>query len=280
MYVDIYSYQKYLVVTKMENNMSTSRKLGKLVRKRNNIPHYSQMRESIPISIPSNMDWSQGMPNYFGSMLNAPDPNDPIAPVVGDCTIAALHHARQIWTFNTQHKMITDGNKDVLADYESICGYKLGDPLTDNGACLQDVLFAIMKSGITTDNGPDIPIGYVEADPRIQSDVAEIIAFGGVLYFGIGEMPERWVSSNPGAIWDIDSGSKGGGHCIIAMGYDNLGLDIISWGFKFRITWRAFQQYCDECYWVLSKDWLTKGISPGNINMQQLEEYMQQIKND
>jgi hypothetical protein len=143
---------------------------------------------------------------------------------------------------------------------------------------MQDVMARLMHRGMTTDSGQDIPIGYVEVDTRLQQDVREVIALGGAVYLGI-DILESWTESNPGETWDVTDSPIGGGHCIIAAGYDADGLDVISWGMRFRMTNAAFARYCDEAYWIADRNWFGRNLqTPGGITQDELAAAMQGVK--
>src|ERR1700679_451448 len=78
---------------------------------------------------PPAVDWTKGV-TAWGDMLN---------DELGDCTIAGLGHAVQIWTVNAS-KEITVLDAQVLSAYENWCGYNPSDPSTDQGGIELNVL--------------------------------------------------------------------------------------------------------------------------------------------
>ena len=75
-------------------------------------------------TIPNSIDLLTGMSTNFGVMLN---------DRLGDCTCAAVYHARQVWSFNAGGKEITEVDHDVLELYEQACGYNPDVPSSDQG---------------------------------------------------------------------------------------------------------------------------------------------------
>jgi hypothetical protein len=260
--------------------MHPHRKLGRHPRAHANIPHLSQLRRVAHPDIPAAKTWLDTMPDNLGMMLN---------DRLGCCSISALHHARQIWTFWTG-AMITDADSCTEADYEAFCGYVPGNPNTDRGGNLQEVLSLVMRNGLTTAAGPDKPLAFVEVDPRIPQDIREVIALGGVVYLGI-DVLDSWTEADAGGVWDKDSSPVAGGHAVIAAGYDAQGFDIISWGMRFKMTPRAFAGYCDEAYWIANRNWIRKtsalvlGLdpridprTPGGLTENDLAQAMQGVR--
>ena len=68
-------------------------------------------------SPPPAVDWTKGITS-FGEMLNNQ---------IGDCTIAGLGHAIQIWSANTSTE-VTLSDTIIQSAYEDWCGYDPNDP--------------------------------------------------------------------------------------------------------------------------------------------------------
>src|SRR5664280_1598071 len=115
--------------------MSMNLKLGRLPRVYNPaVPHMSALRGlTQPIPLPSAIDYTEGMPEDFGMMLN---------DRLGDCTCAAYYHAMQVWSFHTNKVdgMITQPDINVLQLYKDACGYNPNVSGTDRGGVEQNVL--------------------------------------------------------------------------------------------------------------------------------------------
>jgi hypothetical protein len=246
--------------------------------------HYSAARlraRALP-QLPRSVHWTANMPADLGMMLNGYDALNPSAPQLGCCPIAGLHHARQVWSYNAAGNMVTDPNADVLADYEAMCGYVLGDPATDQGGNLQTVLGHAMRDGITTAGAKDRLLGAYEIDPRQLLDVARIIDECGVAYIGL-DMPASWAQAQPGDVWNVD-GPGADGHCVGLTGYemgpDDLpqAFDARSWGLNFTMTRGGFQAYCDEAYGLVDAGWIAAtGKAPAGLSIEQIQADMAAI---
>jgi hypothetical protein len=256
-----------------------SRKLGRKPRGHANLPHYSQLRRAARRQdIPSAKSWLNGLPADLGMMLNGADPADPGAPSLGCCTCSALGHAHQVWSFNATGQMRTIPNAFILKNYELFCGYNPADPSTDQGGVMQDILVQLMNLGFQTPDGPDMPLGYVEVDPRLPSDIREVIALAGIAYLGM-DVLDSWTEAEAGGTWRADRSPVAGKHCVIAAGYDADGLDIISWGMRFRMPWESFAGYCSEAYFIVDQHWIEKtGQTPGGLTLDELAAAMATVR--
>src|SRR5271170_6637603 len=184
------------------------RKLGRKPRTFNpKIPHMSAMLAAMTLPAPpASVDWTHGLTS-FGMMLN---------DTLGDCTCAAVYHARQIWTANAGTE-ITEADSCVLALYEAVGGYNPSNPNSDNGANEQDVLTYLLNTGAPIANNlRDKIVAFVEVDPRNIDDVKRTINDCGVAYIGFN-VPSSLMSMDIAPLWEVDPNNMGfdGGHAII-----------------------------------------------------------------
>jgi hypothetical protein len=255
--------------------MNTSYKLGRKARLFNSkIPHLSALMAAKPTIVPpEKADWTHGITD-FGIMLN---------DTLGDCTCAAIYHAKQIWTSNVLTEQ-TENDKCVLSLYESACGYKPGDNSTDNGGCEQDVLDYCVKTGILLNDGSrEKFVGFMEVDPRNTNDVKIVINEFGLTYIGFNVPNSIFdpASGEPAAVWTLDKNNTAteGGHAVILAGYDSEGPTVISWGQKFKMTWEFFSFYTDESYAIISQDWInSQGKTPLGLTEDELHQLMSSLR--
>jgi hypothetical protein len=200
---------------------------------------------------------------------------------LGDCTCAAFYHALQIWSLGSNKPELTESDASVLALYEKATGYNPADPSTDQGGVEQNVLTYTLKSGAPMDGGQVHKISaFYEVDPRNTSDVKQTIFECGLAYIGF-DVPQNLMPDDgeTPSIWTVEPDQEIiGGHAIILTGYDSQGLDLISWGAKYRMTWEFFATYVDEVYGIADPEWIkATGQTPCGLTLQQLEQLMQAL---
>ena len=249
-------------------------KLGRLPRLFNpKIMHMSALMcsKNIP-NPPDSVDWTKGITEWGMHM------NDQL----GDCTCAGIYNAVEVWSVNVLVEK-KEPDSCVLSLYSAACGYVPGDDATDQGGIEQNVLKYIMDNGIPLSDGTrDKIIGFVEVDPRNVNDVKVTINDFGVAYIGF-DVPNSIYDENgePKSVWEYDPNDSKieGGHCIIAVKYDNEYVTIISWGSIYKMSWEFFTKYTDECYAIVSPDWISAtGKDPLGMTVSDLESLMSAIK--
>jgi len=186
---------------------------------------------------------SQGITSW-GMMLN---------DTLGNCTIAGVGHAVQIWTLAKGNE-ITVPDSAVLQCYEQWDGYDPANPASDQGGVELDVLNDWRQQGFS---GHEL-LAFADLDPALRDElhVKQAIALFGGLYIGL-QLP---ITAQTQDVWDAVTGDDGkpgswGGHCVVVPDYDPDGLTCITWGAPKRMTWNFWGTYCDEAHALLSPDW-------------------------
>jgi len=251
-------------------------KLGRLPRKFNpRIPHLSALLAGKRRTLappPSSADYTLGMPAALGMFAN---------DSLGDCTCAALYHALQVWSLAGQGTLDTEPDNNAVLLYEQTCGYVPGDAATDQGGVEQDVLSYAMLAGIpigADGSGQHRITAFVEVDPANQADVKLAIAQCGVAYIGF-DVPD--YAMNTTGLWDVQPGKPTivGGHAVVLAAYDSVGPTCITWGRLQKMTWAFFDEYTDEAYAVIDKEWVRNtGLTPAGGTLEQLETQMAAIR--
>ena len=203
---------------------------------------------------------------------------------LGDCTIAGEGHlfgALSRYGLGTE-ALFSDAT--IQATYSRVGGYVPGEPDTDQGCMMIDVLADAKASGITDTAGH---VHKVAAYARLGNPADELLlgqvldVFGSV-YVGIrcqdsiqtefaDNEPFTWTPGEP-----VD-----GGHCIVLQRRRPIGassaarsagvLDYVTWGALASAT-TGFQAHAAEEAWaVVSQDWLkASGVSVSGMNLAQL----------
>jgi hypothetical protein len=209
---------------------------------------------------PDNCNWYAGIgswPMYLNDQL-------------GCCVPAgAAHQFQQRQVYAGEHMELSD--QAIVEIYKEWAGYD-GTPATDNGTEMSTAMKLWMSQGIPLPDGTRDRIEvFAEVDHQSESWLKRAIWHTGGVLLGFN-IPQRWAESVD-YLFDLEPGDVdniAGGHCVFLPGYEATALgtefDIITWGFRGRMTWRALEQLADEAYCVLNNDWLNKeGVDPAGI---------------
>jgi len=208
---------------------------------------------------PPSADWTRGI-TAWGMMLN---------DTLGDCTIAGVAHAIQVFSANTG-SMVTVPDATVEKYYEQWDGYVEGNPSTDNGGCELDVLNDWRQQGFAG----NVLTAFADPSPSNLDEVRQSIALFGGVYIGLS-LP---LTAQNQDVWDVvrngganaASGSWGG-HCVFVLKYDEKTFTCITWGQLKTMTVAFWKKYCDEAHTLLAQSWLAANGSPSGFDQAQLE---------
>lgn len=183
---------------------------------------------------------------------------------LGDCTCAAAGH------MDCTHKVW--GKKDGFVDkakviewYSKFCGYVPGQPNTDNGGYLLDVLNGLRAEGVIK--------AFVALDPQNDEHMRYAIHVFGGAYCGL-MLP---VSAQDEKVWTKTDGPGSdpwswGGHAIFVGRYTSKLYTCVTWGAKQDMTLAWRKRYMDEAFAVIDEDWIrANGKSVTGFDMKQLE---------
>lgn len=185
---------------------------------------------------------------------------------LGDCAVAMMFHAAGTFTGNATGTPYHAPLSDVTKVYSRISGYVPGDPSTDNGCVLTDVLDDWKNTGLP--NGEKI-LGYISVNASSFSDVLACNFLFENLEFGMG-LPDAWVNPFPvdGGTWDVAGVSDpNNGHAVLgcsgASSGPGAGIWVDTWGERVRITPAAIAAYAGsknggELWSVITKDILDR----------------------
>jgi hypothetical protein len=186
---------------------------------------------------------------------------------LGDCTCAAAGHMIEAWTAAAGSFVEITG-RSVVDAFEHV---KVVDPGTgEEGAVELDVLKYWRKTGIG-----DHRIGAFASVSLVDHGLVRAAAylFGG-LYLGLA-LP---MTAQEQEVWDWTGSLTGparpgswGGHAVDVVGYTDAGLEVVTWGALKELTWAFWDRYVDECYCILSPDFLRAGKSPNGFDLKALE---------
>jgi hypothetical protein len=197
---------------------------------------------------------------------------------LGDCTAAAAFHAGGVFLGNAGAPIPYD-EAEAITFYSATSGYVPGDPATDNGADEITVLNYWKATGLLS--GAHRIAGYTSVDATNEQQVRAALWLFENVYFGV-ELPQAWVDAMPamknGFIWDVAGApDPNAGHAFVGVGYNDVGVQIDTWGMIGTITWAAVAKYAStagqgELYAVLGPDAIAKatGKTPAGFDAEQL----------
>lgn len=206
---------------------------------------------------PAECDWLSGISSW-GAMLNTQ---------LGDCTIAAVGHAIQVWTGVTGN-VCTVSDAAILQAYERWAGYKPSDPGSDQGAVVIDILNRWRKEGFGDPGLTHTLPAYTAVDPGNREHARQAMLLFGGIYLGV-ELPVT-AQRQIGSLWDVvgdptsdpeSQPGSWGGHAIFCPAYDQEGVVCITWGAPQKMTWAFCDAYVSEAYALLAggTDWVLPG---------------------
>lgn len=186
----------------------------------------------------------------------------------GDCVIASYFHGVGVSSAQESGAAIVGSTTEALNEYNRVCGPG------DNGCYIPDVKNAAL-TGLTIGGKLRKIYGFAAVDPanKLAVQTAILIAGGG---FNIGfNVPSQWMGANTydGAVWDVPTSFNFvGGHDIRAIGYDEIGVQFMTWGITITMTWAALadSRLVDEAYVEFQADWDTDGTAPSGLKTDEL----------
>ena len=263
-------------------------KLGRTPRKFGNVFHYSQMKAMLrasgtplPALLPE-VDNTIHLPADLGMMMNGPDDADPTLPVLGDCTSAAPAHIIQVVSSGAQGVMMTPPNDAVARFYQETGHWVPGDPSTDNGANMQDVMAWLNSTGYPmADGSRHRPLSPpIEISVTNITDVCEAVQEFGFVDIGM-QVAQEFMEIGPPDLWDVDQRYQTieGGHCVAipklkwSPDRKSVTFGVISWGtHQWQMTQAFWEKFVDECYTWVDPLWIANtGKTPLGLTVAQLE---------
>lgn len=236
---------------------------------------------------PAEADWTSGITDW-GMMLN---------DSLGDCTIAGLGHAEQVWSA-ARKGVYTLPDAAILEKYQQWCGYDPADPNTDQGGIEVDVLNKWRKNSFW--NHP-LTI-YADVDPANLDHVCQAINLFGGVYIGIA-LP---ITAQSQHVWhdahdEDDSNTipgSWGGHAVFVPKYTTncdgkIVFTCITWGSLQDISedfWLynspKYGAYIDEVHTLIAPEFLSLnsntvpvGTSPAGFDLATLKTDLIAVSN-
>lgn len=197
---------------------------------------------------------------------------------LSDCTAAGYADSLQSLTSEAGDPFIPTLD-EVITFYEGSTGYDPKKPSSDQGGIELDVLNYARQTGM---GGRKLQ-AYATLGKHSsgffsnswQHDIARAVYYFGLAYIGLA-LPKNIQSQ--GNDWQFVSthgdGAPGslGGHCVIIVAYDSVGVTILTWAGFYKASWKWINTYMDEGYALFMNEILDPktGKSPAGFNAAQL----------
>jgi hypothetical protein len=184
---------------------------------------------------------------------------------IGDCGPAGCGHVVQSLTTYGEGVTITVSEQDVITFYSGISGYVPGDPSTDVGVNLQDMLEYWLKNGLA---GNEI-VAFAKVDVSNDAEVQAAIDLFDVVITGIDLPQSAEDQFNDGKPWDYVKGSKIlGGHCVPFFGYDATYRHGVTWGQVQAATLAFWKKLVSEGWILITRKWAdANGVTPTGLSL-------------
>jgi hypothetical protein len=225
--------------------------------------------------------------NYinFGTVLPAPTPQVdrqskvPVWPMylndqLGDCTEACKAHMIQAWSAYGLGTEIEVTDNQVLSWYERDGGYVPGEPWTDQGCVIQDVL-----ANWKADDAAVCPITeYAQLKNfYVTANLKEALYLFGSVYFGFNVPQSAMDQFNAGQPWTyVGDNNIIGGHAVPLQEVYQPGVNdmftVVTWGRTQRMSQKFMRTYMEEAWVAISPDWFnSSGVDTNGFDMAQLQ---------
>jgi hypothetical protein len=180
----------------------------------------------------------------------------------GDCTVAGVAHAILAWNAEVGEHDHIPTDAEVQAEYFELTGG------ADSGCVEADVLQQWHNHGMF---GARIA-GYAPVEPHDIIGFHQAVAFFGAAYLGVAlpESAQEQFAANQA--WTVVPGSPiEGGHCIVAVGYDQHYVQCVTWGKVVNVSYPWLAKYCTEVWAILPHQFAEAGKDGAGIDLKSLQ---------
>ncbi len=185
---------------------------------------------------------------------------------LGDCTIAAVAHAETLYRGLVSKRHIPS-QSIVVKLYMHLTGG------VDSGLNELDVLNYWRQHRVS---GDEI-IAFASIDPKNHVHVQQAMQIFGGVYLGFQVQQNCLQEFDSGQPWTPGPLTTDG-HAVVAVGYDQQYVTVLTWGKTQQGTWDWWDECVDEAYAILPPEANQPGFAPG-FNMAQLQADLSDVAN-
>lgn len=241
---------------------------------------------------PGPMRVAAGLPNIPGTINIDRATDVPQWPMylndqLGDCTIAGMGHLFGAMSVYGGHPFALFNDSVIQSTYSAIGGYVPGQPNTDQGCAMPDVLKYMSSTGMTDEAGKTHKVAAWAAfgNPTDATLLSQVLAIFGGVYLGINCPQSAETEFDNHQVWTYVTNSPiAGGHAIAMHHRKPYGsqvgvFDFSTWGALQWATLSFISGYVEEAYVVITEDWIrTNGTSMFGLNLKQMLADMTYVK--
>lgn len=198
---------------------------------------------------------------------------------LGCCTISAAAHQFGAWSTYAGRPEVMFSDDEIVTAYSACGGYVLGDPGTDQGCVMADVLAYLKHTGMTDTSGKVHKVaGYAAlGNPADENLVGQVLDVFGSLYVGFDVQNHMMAQFEAGQVWTWWPGDAlVGGHCVPLQRREPAGsrhgiLDYVTWGEVQHADFGWQAHAVSEAWAVVTQDWIeADGDTVEGLNLSQL----------
>ena len=172
----------------------------------------------------------------------------------GDCAVAGAEHLQMAWNTEVSENDPIWSDAATKATYFGLTGG------SDSGLVLADLLHSWQTNARWFGNTLD---AYVPLDHTKLESVLQAVYFWGGAYLGIAVPQSMQMQFQQGLpITYVPGSGIEGGHCIIAVGYDQQYVYIVTWGRLVPCSYHFLANYLDEVWAAIPNQYVEAKRGP------------------
>lgn len=173
----------------------------------------------------------------------------------GNCAEAGMLHWTMARTSYAGNPFVANVD-DAIGLYSRITGFDPGNPQTDTGTNLADMMDFCEQNSMLSEKDDRVLMAF-SLDVTNLEEIRQAIDLCGGILIGV-QFPQAWSTSR---IQGVTRSPIEGGHCEYVPGYDRMGngstiFDAITWGERLEMTEGGFRAFCDEAWVVADLDFI------------------------